>query len=73
MTRIHVGLTVDALDASDLHRRDQDDLVCGYQLQHKSWVTDPNGVPWETFFTEGPDEGGCYGTDVMPPDIGNPS
>jgi catechol 2,3-dioxygenase-like lactoylglutathione lyase family enzyme len=63
----------DALDASDLHRSDQNDLVCGYQLQHKSWVTDPNGARWETFFTEGLADGGCYGTDAMPDDVGKPS
>ena len=49
----------------DLPRSDQADLVCGYQLQHKSWVTDPNGLWWEAFFTEGVvDEG--YGTAEMP-------
>ena len=43
---------------------DQNDLVCGYQLQHKSWVQAPDGVMWEVFFTEGVvDE---YGTDDMP-------
>ncbi|WP_423919079.1 VOC family protein [Candidatus Poriferisodalis sp.] len=53
------------IDAADLPRADQDDLVCGYQLQHKSWITDPNGLWWEAFFTEGVvDEG--YGTPEMP-------
>ena len=56
----------DHLDASDLPRKDQNDLVCGYQLQHKSWVTDPNGVQWETFFTEGVAEGAGYGSKNMP-------
>lgn len=46
-------------------RADQDDLVCGYQLQHKSWVTDPDGVMWEAFFTEGVVDSG-YGTADMP-------
>ncbi len=34
-------------------------------LQHKSWVTDPHGLMWETFFTEGVVDGG-YGTPEMP-------
>ena len=29
------------IDSAELPRSDQNDLVCGYQLQHKSWVTDP--------------------------------
>ena len=41
------------IDSAELPRSDQNDLVCGYQLQHKSWVTDPNGLWWEAFFTEG--------------------
>lgn len=45
---------------------DQNDLICGYQRQDKSWVTDPNGVQWETFFTSGVVEGASYGSDAMP-------
>ena len=53
------------IDAAGLARSDQNDLVCGYQLQHKSWVRDPTGLRWEAFFTEGVvDEG--YGTAEMP-------
>ncbi len=55
----------DHIDAVGMTRADQDDLVCGYQLQHKSWVTDPQGLMWETFFTEGVVDGG-YGTAEMP-------
>ena len=55
----------DHVDSADLPRADQNDLVCGYQLQHKSWVTDPHGLKWEVFYTEGvADEG--YGCDDMP-------
>ena len=55
----------DHIDTAGVARADQDDLVCGYQLQHKSWVSDPHGVMWEAFFTEGVvDEG--YGTPEMP-------
>ncbi len=53
------------IDGAGLARADQDDLVCGYQLQHKSWVVDPDGVMWEAFFTEGVVDTG-YGTAEMP-------
>lgn len=53
------------IDAAGLPRDDQNDLVCGYQFQHKSWVRDPAGLMWETFFTEGVVDSG-YGDDDMP-------
>ena len=53
------------IDSVGMPRADQDDLVCGYQFQHKSWVTDPDGVMWEAFFTEGVVDSG-YGTAEMP-------
>ena len=52
-----------------LARQDQNDLVCGYQLQHKSWVTGPDGVMWEAFFTEGVVEGAGYGDGEMPQEV----
>ena len=58
------------LDAAGLPRTDQDNLVCGYQLQHKSWVTDPDGAMWEAFFTEGVAEGAGYGSEEMPDEVG---
>ncbi len=71
----HYGIQVDThqelqdmrthIDDAGMPRADQDDLVCGYQLQHKSWVTDPTGLRWEAFFTEGLAEAG-YGTAEMP-------
>ena len=56
----------DHVDAAALPREDQDDLVCGYQLQHKSWVFGPDGEAWELFFTEGLADGGTYGCEEMP-------
>ena len=56
------------IDTAGLPRSDQNDLICGYQRQDKSWVTDPHGVRWETFFTSGVVEGGGYGCDSMPGD-----
>ncbi len=61
--------TRERIDAAGLTRRDQNNLVCGYQRQDKSWVTDPHGVPWETFFTSGVVDGAGYGSDVMPSDV----
>ena len=54
------------VDAANMARRDQNDLICGYQSQDKSWVSDPHGVQWEVFFTRGVVEGAGYGCDAMP-------
>ena len=55
------------IDNAGLLRSDQNNLICGYQMQDKSWVTDPHDVRWETFFTSGVVDGG-YGCDAMPDD-----
>jgi catechol 2,3-dioxygenase-like lactoylglutathione lyase family enzyme len=57
-----------AVDEAGLLRRDQDDLVCGYQRQDKSWVADPHGLAWEVFHTHGL-AGDDYGCGEMP-DLG---
>ena len=57
------------IDAAGLSCEDQNHLVCGYQLQHKSWVTGPDGVMWEAFFTEGVAQGAGYGSEEMPPGV----
>ena len=57
------------IDGAGLARQDQNDLVCGYQLQHKSWVTGPDGVMWEALFTEGVVEGAGYGDGEMPQEV----
>ena len=54
------------IDSAGLPREDQNDLVCGYQLQHKSWVSDPDGTMWEAFLTEGVVNGAGYGNEEMP-------
>ena len=41
------------IDTAGFPRSDQNNLICGYQRQYKSWVVDPNNVRWETFFTSG--------------------
>ena len=70
----HLGLQVastdeledmrDIWDARGFSRADQDDLVCGYQRQDKSWVFDPQQMPWEVFVTHGVEDD--YGTNEMP-------
>jgi len=54
------------IDSAGLSREDQNDLVCGYQLQHKSWVRDPDGAMWEAFLTEGVVDGAAYGNEEVP-------
>ncbi len=44
--------------------RDQEGAACCYATSNKSWVTDPNGLRWETFFTFG--EATTYGEDQAP-------
>jgi len=56
------------IDEAALPRRDQNDLICGYQKQDKSWVNDPHGVPWETFFTYGVEDGVVYNDYRKPAD-----
>jgi catechol 2,3-dioxygenase-like lactoylglutathione lyase family enzyme len=41
--------------------RDQESTTCCYAQSNKSWVDDPSGVRWETFFTFG--EATVYGED----------
>ncbi len=44
---------------------DQAATTCCYAISDKSWVTDPAGVRWETFFTSG--ESPIYGEDLEQP------
>ncbi len=70
----HLGIQVSTNDELDevralwdergFNRADQDDLVCGYQRQDKSWVADPQAMPWEVFVTHGVEDD--YGTNEMP-------
>ena len=71
---VHMGIQVESMDELDELRsrwegegmgpQDQNDLVCGYQLQDKAWVFDPHELGWEVFVTHGVvDE---YGTNEMP-------
>ncbi len=44
--------------------RDQEAATCCYARSNKSWVNDPTGIRWETFFTFG--EATIYGEDETP-------
>ena len=67
----HVGIQVDsAEELSELATRlkaagattfDQEATTCCYAQSDKSWVNDPAGVRWETFYTFG--EATSYGED----------
>jgi catechol 2,3-dioxygenase-like lactoylglutathione lyase family enzyme len=71
----HVGLQVDsAAELGELAGRlkaagettfDQTATTCCYAKGDKSWVTDPAGIRWESFFTF--DEAATYGEDPAPP------
>ncbi len=59
----HLGLQADSaeglseiserLKTADQHTLDQDATECCYAVSDKTWVEDPSGMAWETFFTHG--------------------
>ena len=71
----HIGIQVDSADelaelanrlkAAGADTLDQTATTCCYARSDKSWVNDPAGVRWETFFTFG--EATSYGEDDVPP------
>jgi hypothetical protein len=68
----HLGIQVESdgelrelagrLKAAGETTRDEEAITCCYARGNKSWVNDPSGVRWETFFTFG--EATTYGEDV---------
>lgn len=72
----HVGIQVDSagelaelaarLKAAGSETFDQEATTCCYARSDKSWVSDPAGVRWETFFTHG--EATAYGEDEVIPE-----
>ncbi len=72
----HVGIQVESegelrelagrLKAAGQTTRDQEAASCCYAQSHKSWISDPSGLRWETFFTFG--EATAYGEDDVPSD-----
>jgi catechol 2,3-dioxygenase-like lactoylglutathione lyase family enzyme len=67
----HVGIEVDSaaelaelagrLQAAGAQTFDQQATTCCYARSDKSWVADPAGVRWESFYTHG--ESTSYGED----------
>jgi hypothetical protein len=70
----HLGIQADTdgelrelaqrLNAAGEKTRDEEAASCCYARSNKSWVIDPAGVRWETFFTFG--EATRYGEDEAP-------
>jgi len=71
----HIGIQVDSADelgalarrlkAAGAETLDQAATTCCYARSDKSWVSDPAGVRWETYFTFG--EATSYGEDEVLP------
>jgi len=69
----HIGLQVDSaaelgelagrLKAAGASTFDQQATTCCYARSDKSWINDPAGVRWETFFTF--DDAVTYGEDLI--------
>ena len=58
-----LGALAGRLKAAGAETFDQEATTCCYARSDKSWVSDPAGVRWETFFTHG--EATDYGEDEM--------
>jgi catechol 2,3-dioxygenase-like lactoylglutathione lyase family enzyme len=67
----HLGIQVETdgelrdlasrLKAAGETTRDQEATTCCYAQSNKSWINDPSGIRWETFFSFG--EATTYGED----------
>jgi len=66
---IQVASTADVLAMRErwveagLQTREEMQVVCGYALQDKSWVTDPDGNEWEVFVVHRDNLPTYYGTE----------
>jgi hypothetical protein len=70
----HLGFQVDSDDelsalreqvrAAEIAARDQPDAQCCYARSDKYWITDPQGIAWETYHTLG--EAEIYGAETKP-------
>ncbi|HEV3181404.1 MAG TPA: ArsI/CadI family heavy metal resistance metalloenzyme [Steroidobacteraceae bacterium] len=69
----HLGIQAeDRAELQDVYARlkkaeapviEEGEKTCCYAQSEKSWIEDPQGVPWETFLTTG--ESTVYGTDEI--------
>ena len=76
----HLGIQVESdrelrglalrLKGAGEETRDEEAVTCCYAKGNKSWVNDPSGVRWETFFTFG--EATVYGEDRDAPKVASP-
>jgi len=67
----HLGIQVESdgelrelagrLKSAGEHTRDEEAITCCYAQGNKTWVNDPSGLRWETFFTFG--DATTYGVD----------
>jgi catechol 2,3-dioxygenase-like lactoylglutathione lyase family enzyme len=72
----HLGIQVDSreelgeiagrLESAGAGVYDKGEAHCCYAHSHKAWVRDPEGLPWETFFTFGADT--FYGEGMVAPE-----
>jgi hypothetical protein len=60
-TSEELGELASRLKAAGEATRDQEATTCCYARSDKSWVNDPTGIRWETFFTFG--DASTYGED----------
>jgi catechol 2,3-dioxygenase-like lactoylglutathione lyase family enzyme len=77
----HIGVQVDSraeldelsarLKAAGNETLDEEATTCCYARSDKTWVNDPSGVRWETFYTFG--DATTYGEDVAAPAIAKSS
>jgi hypothetical protein len=57
------------LERANQPRVEEKNTTCCYARSDKQWVADPQGVPWETFFTHG--EATTYGESTAPGELQN--
>ena len=75
----HLGIQVEAdgelrelagrLKSAGASTRDEEAVTCCYAKGNKTWVDDPSGIRWETFFTFG--EATSYGEAISLEPIAN--
>ena len=53
LSRSELGGMHSQLAAADAHLIEESEQACCYAKSNKYWVTDPTGIPWETFHTLG--------------------
>ena len=61
-SRDELGEVAGRLAAAGQSMLKQDQTTCCYARSDKAWVADPQGIPWETFFTFG--QSTVYGEDA---------